>query len=270
MNIGFIGAGNMATAMMEGMLRGGVAATTLHAYDLSEARMRAMRALGVAVADSIDALLAESAVVVLAVKPKHLPELLAQLRQMASVPDVLSVAVGWTQAMLADALPNARGILRCMPNTPAAVGEAVIALCEEHTLAQPAYDALVGALSACGRVVSVPEAQMDAVTGISGSGPAYVYMFIEAMADAGVRQGLPRDLAYTLAAQTVAGAGKMVLETGTHPGALKDAVTSPGGTTIEAVYALEKAGFRGAVMDAVDACARKAAKMAKKQRRESR
>lgn len=270
MNIGFIGAGNMATALMQGMLRGGVPAGTLCAYDLSDARMQAMHDLGIKTVDDAGALVADSDVVVLAVKPKHLPELLAQLRTMENVPDVLSIAVGWTREMLQDALPSAKGILRCMPNTPAAVGEAVIALCEEHTMSQTAYEALCASLSACGRIVSVPESLMDAVTGISGSGPAYVYMFIEAMADAGVRQGLPRDLAYTLAAQTVAGAGKMVLETGTHPGALKDAVTSPGGTTIEAVYALEKAGLRGAVMDAVDACARKAAKMARRQRRENR
>ena len=124
------------------------------------------------------------------------------------------------------------------------------------------FDALRNYLSVCGRILMIPEPLFDAVTSISGSGPAYVYLFIEALADAGVRQGLSRGLSYILAAQTLAGASQMVLQTGRHPGMLKDAVASPGGTTIEAIYALEKAGLRGAILDAVDACARKAAQMA--------
>jgi len=198
--------------------------------------------------------------IVLAVKPKDTAALLDQLAGEAGG-EVFSIVTGWTQQMLAAALPKARGIVRAMPNTPVQVGAGVIALAENHTFSSAAFASLQKLLSACGRTVVIPETLFDAVTGVSGSGPAYVYVFIEALADAGVRQGLPRAMAYTLASQTLLGAAKMVLETGEHPAALKDAVASPAGTTIEARYALEKAGFRGAVIDAVDACAVKAAQL---------
>lgn len=262
--IGFIGAGNMATALIQGMLKGGISPDTLAAFDISTARMEAMRALGIHTAESAVALAEMSDTTVLAVKPKYMQALLDDLRANAKVRDMLSIAAGWTHAMLVQAVPGARGIVRAMPNTPALVSEGVIAFAAENTLAPERFDALREAFSSCSRTFVVPEYLLDAVTAISGSGPAYVYLFIEALADGGVRQGLPRDMAYQLSAQTVLGAAKMVLETGEHPGALKDAVTSPGGTTIEAIYALEKAGLRGAVMDAVDACARKANQMTKK------
>ncbi|MDL2318384.1 pyrroline-5-carboxylate reductase [Eubacteriales bacterium OttesenSCG-928-A19] len=265
MTIGFIGAGNMATALILGMRKGGVPSGDFVAYDISPARMDAMRALDVRTAASAADLAGQVDVTVLAVKPKYCAEVLSTLEAAGNVANLLSIAVGWTHAMLAAALPSAKGIVRMMPNTPAQVQEAVLALADSYTCTQEVFDALLKTLSTCGRTVVVPESLFDAVTGISGSGPAYVYMFIEALADGGVQQGLPRDLAYTLAAQTLLGASRMVLETGQHPGALKDAVASPGGTTIEAIYALEKAGLRGAVMDAVDACARKAAYMASQQ-----
>lgn len=261
--IGFIGAGNMATALMQGMMRGGVSAAELVAYDLSSVRMDAMKEMGIRTVGSALELAELSQTTVIAVKPKHVGALLDDLNAFANVRDVLSIATGWTQAMLEAALPKATGIARAMPNTPVQVGEGMIVLNENHSLPPERFDALRAALSSCGRVAVVAEPLFDAVTAISGSGPAYVYVFIEALADAGVLNGLPRELAYTLAAQTVLGAGKTVLETGAHPGALKDAVTSPGGTTIEAIYALEKSAFRGAVMQAVDACAEKSARMTK-------
>lgn len=264
MRIGFLGAGNMTTALVEGMLRGGVAKASLAAYDLNPARMEAMRGLGIETAEGVRQLAEAVDVTVLAVKPHAADGVLAQLRG-AKGKALVSIAAGLTMAQLKAALPDAGGIVRAMPNTPAQIGEGVTALCEEHTMRKAPFDELRRMLDACGRTVLVPERLMEAVTAISGSGPAYAYLFIEALADGGVRQGLPRDVAYTLAAQTVAGAGKMVLETGRHPGELKDAVTSPGGTTIEAVYALEKAGLRAAVQDAVDACARKAAAMARRE-----
>lgn len=256
--IGFIGAGNMATALMEGMIAGGIAAGDLMAYDVSPARMDAMRALGVRVADSAVALAGAVETTVLAVKPVYMEGVLDDLRLHAQVRDVLSIALGWTQAKLEAALPAARGIVRAMPNTPAQVGQGVIALNENHTLAPERFTALAATLAACGRTFVLPERLFDAVTAISGSGPAYVYVFIEALADAGVRAGLARDMAYTLAAQTMLGAAQMVLTTGERPGALRDKVASPAGSTIEALYALEKNGFRAAVMDAADACLRKA------------
>lgn len=263
MKIGFIGAGNMATAMIQGMLAGGIAPGDIMAFDLLTERVEAMRALGVSPAASAVDLANQCDITILAVKPKHTKAVLDDLAANARVRALLSIVVGWSQAMLSAALPGVPEIAHAMPNTPALVQEGVIAINENHTMAPARFAGLREMLSACARVMVMPETLFDAVTAISGSGPAYAYMFIEALADGGVRQGLPRDIAYTLAAQTLLGAAKMVLETGMHPGALKDAVASPGGTTIEAIYALEKAGLRGAVMDAVDACAKKIATIAK-------
>ncbi|MDR1262714.1 MAG: pyrroline-5-carboxylate reductase, partial [Oscillospiraceae bacterium] len=148
-----------------------------------------------------------------------------------------------------------------MPNTPAMVGEGVFAVSRDHTFSEELTAWMTGVLERCGRVFFVRECDLEAATGLSGSGPAYGFIFIEAMADAGVRLGLSRSMAYEMAAQTLVGAGRMALESGQIPAALKDAVCSPGGTTIEAVYALEKGGFRAAVIDAVCASATKAAVM---------
>lgn len=259
-SIGFIGAGNMAGALMRGMMRGNLGVRDIVAYDLCGEKVLA---LGVAQAHSVEEAARLAPILVVAVKPKDVRDVLRQLRDAGYPGALVSIAAGWTQEKLAECFPG-RAVVRMMPNTPALVGEGMIAIAENHTAPADMLEKLTSMLASCGRVMLVPEAQMDAVVGISGSGPAYLYMFLEAFADAGVRQGLPRERAYTLAAQTMLGAAKMVLETGMHPGALKDAVCSPGGTTIEAVYALEKAGLRGAVMDAVDACARRAAQMAGK------
>ena len=262
--IGFIGAGHMATALMQGMTNKGLPPSELIAFDVSQARMAAMWDIGVGTAGSAAELAERADMVVLAVKPKDTRALLADLnREVGGLRDVLSIITGWTHAMLEEALPGARGIARAMPNTPSLIGEGAIAVASNHTLKPDRFEALMQALSACGRVVVVEEGLFDAVTGICGSAPAYVYMFIEALADAGVRQGLPRDVAYTLASQTMVSSGRMVLQTGQHPAALKDAVCSPGGTTIEAVYALEKGGMRAAVMDAVDACVKKVKSLVK-------
>lgn len=263
MRIGFIGAGNMASAIMEGMLRGGVAKDQLIATDVSEARRDYMRTLGISVASDIEGVAKQADVIVLAIKPAQVPAVADALQKCSQIPDVLSIVVSLSQKALEGMLPGARGIARAMPNTPACVGEGVIAFCDNHSMDAARFEAMVQAFDACGKTCVVPEHLIGAVTAISGSGPAYVYLFIEALADAGVREGLPREMAYTLASQTVLGAGHMVRDTGMHPAALKDAVCSPGGTTIEAVYALEKAGLRNAVMDAVDACARKADGMGK-------
>jgi pyrroline-5-carboxylate reductase len=152
-------------------------------------------------------------------------------------------------------------VARIMPNTPALVSRGMIALSASPEVGAAALDELEGILSAAGLVDRMPESCLDAVTGLSGSGPAFVYMFIEALADGGVKAGLPRDKALTCAAQTVLGAAAMARETGRHPGELKDMVTSPAGTTIAGVAALERAGFRGAVMDAVEAAWRRAVEL---------
>ena len=177
---------------------------------------------------------------------------------------VISIVAGWTYEMLKDALPDAARFVRVMPNTPLAVGEGMSLISSLCTCTDEEFDFAKSVFAAAGKVAVVDDHVYTPANGISGCGPAFVYAFIEAMADGGVRYGVPRALAYELAAQTLVGAAKMVLETGEHPGRLKDAVCSPGGTTIEGMYALEKGGMRAAVMDAVGATVEKTMRMAKK------
>ena len=204
-------------------------------------------------------------VILLAVKPNVLGNVAASIRSLLTpAHTVVSIAAGWTMQMLTEALGETAPILRLMPNTPALVNASMTAICAEHHLEAEVFAWVQELLNAVGRTVVLPEKLFDAVIAISGSSPAYVYMFIEAMADAGVQEGLPRALAYEMAAQSVLGSAQMVLETKKHPGELKDAVCSPGGTTIDAVVSLERSGFRAAVMDAMAACAEKSRKMQKK------
>jgi len=204
-------------------------------------------------------------VLVLAVKPQVLAAALGEVRgHLTERHLVVSIAAGVTIAQLAGHLGSATRIVRVMPNTPCLVGASATGYAAGPA-ALPDDAAVVAKLfGSVGVALAVPEGQLDAVTGVSGSGPAYVYVMIEALADGGVRAGLPRDTALKLAAQTVFGAAKMVLETGTHPAALKDAVASPGGTTIAALYALERGAFRATVMSAVEAAAARAAELGKK------
>ena len=203
-------------------------------------------------------------VVVLAVKPQHLRDCIGSFRQR--FPDawqeslVVSVAAGIDLAKLTQWLGSQR-VARVMPNTPALVGCGASAFCAADGVSPTETDVLEKMLTSFGRAIAVPERLMDAVTGVSGSGPAYVYLFIEAMADGGVAAGLPRQQAMELAAQTVLGAAKMVLQGDDHPGALKDAVASPGGTTIAAIRTLEQNAFRGAVIDAVLASAARSSEL---------
>ena len=195
-----------------------------------------------------------SQAIVLAVKPQSMPQVLAELRPLVG-PDhlIISIAAGVTLSAMTDGLGSNRRLVRVMPNTPALLGEGASGYCM-GSATKPEDEATVRlCLDAVGRSYRVPEHLLDAVTGLSGSGPAFVYLMIEALSDGGVRVGLPRDIATALAAQTVLGAAKMVLETGLHPGVLKDQVTSPGGTTIAGLHALERGGLRAALMNAVEA-----------------
>jgi pyrroline-5-carboxylate reductase len=221
---------------------------------LADARTRLAHASNITVSES-NAQVAEFAqVLVVAVKPQHVAGLLADMRGRIR-PDhlLVSIAAGIPLAALRDSAgPDCR-LVRVMPNTPALIGAGAAAYCLDAS-ATPDDEALVlSCLSAVGRAYRVSETLMDAVTGLSGSGPAYVYQVIEALSDGGVGVGLPRDVALGLASQTVLGAARMVLETGLHPAALKDQVTSPGGTTIAGLHALERGGLRAALMNAVEA-----------------
>ena len=259
--VGFVGAGQMATALAAGWSRAGLLdpARSRASDPHPDARAKFEQTTGVKAAEGNAEVAAAADVLVLAVKPQVMPGALAELRPHLEARHlVVSIAAGVTLEALAAGLGRDVRLVRVMPNTPCLVGASASGYAAGPA-ATPEDVALVGTLfGAVGTAVAVPERLLDAVTGLSGSGPAFVYVIIEALADGGVRAGLPRDVAQTLAAQTVLGSAKMVLETGQHPGALKDAVASPGGTTIAGLHALERAGLRAALMDAVTAAADRA------------
>lgn len=265
MKVGFIGAGNMGGAIMRGAFQGGfLAPYETMVYDVSPQQLEAITSsYPVHVAESNVQLVRECEFVILAVKPVYLRGVLDEIQKYVHNKKIISIAAGWSMAMLLEALgkENTVQVLRAMPNTPALVGAGLTALCEENTFGKASFGWAKELFGTLGAVQVLPERLFDAVVAVSGSSPAYVFMFIEAMADGAVRLGMPRKQAIQAAAQAVLGSAKMVLETGEHPAALKDNVCSPGGTTIEAVQALEKNGFRAAVLEAMEACARKNRKM---------
>lgn len=256
--IGFLGGGAMGRALLQGLLARGVPASQLAMADPSDAPREAAAALGVATHRDNAELVRHCEVVVLAVKPQILPALLEGLSDLDDAtllaPLWISIAAGISLDRLAAGLPKGARVVRTMPNTPAQVSAGATAYVantaardEDRALTQTLFESVGVAWEA------THEGLLDAVTGLSGSGPAYVFVFIEALGDAGVRAGLPREAAYQLAAQTVLGSAQLVLESGRHPAALKDQVTSPGGTTIAGLGELEAAGFRSAVGRAVAA-----------------
>jgi pyrroline-5-carboxylate reductase len=264
--LGFIGAGNMANAFIRGILsRGIVPPGNIYVYDIDMDKLNKLCAqLGVQMSDNNSHLASNSDIIILAVKPNMYSKVLDEIMESLSDDKILlSIAAGITVDYIKDKIGNKCKVIRTMPNTPALVGEGVIALSTYHDLTSDQRERIRAILSSLGMVVEVPENLMNAVTALSGSGPAYVSIFIEAMADGGVLAGLPREQAYRMAAQTVLGTAKLLLEWGLHPGELKDAVCTPAGTTIEAVRELEKHGFRGAVIEAVNKCANKAEIMEK-------
>jgi len=264
LTIGFLGAGKMATALARGFVRAEIATPKyIIAGDVSAAARTAFtRETGAKTTAANAEVLKFASVLVLAVKPDQVAGMLADLRGGFSGNHLLiSIAAGVTLAKMEAALPAGTRVIRVMPNTPALVGEAAAAFALGKSATVADGDLAKKLLSAVGVAFQVKESLLDAVTGLSGSGPAYVYQFIEALSDGGVATGLPRDVATKLAAQTVLGAAKMVLETGQHPGALKDQVTSPGGTTIEGLHELEKGQLRATVMSAVRAATEKSKKL---------
>ena len=264
--IAFIGAGNLAGALIRGLVRSGVPASRIRAASPS-GPSASLRELGLGWAGTDNAAAAAGAsVVVLCVKPHLAEAALASAR--SGVDDgalLLSCVAGVSCATLQAWLGayRLRPIVRAMPNTPCAVGAGAAALAPGD-LARPEHAERAARLlrAVCGAVHVVTERQLDAVTGLSGSGPAFVCLFIEALADGGVAAGLPRAVALSLAAQLVKGTAVLVQDTATHPAVLKDAVASPGGTTIAGIHALETAGFRGATMSAVLAAAKRATELA--------
>ena len=253
--IGFLGAGNMGEAMIKGLTQAGlVPAASIGATDARADRLDQMaRQCGIRAFANNPALVAESDVIILAVKPQIMAPV---LREIAAAVDgtklIISLAAGVATRTLREHLAKPARLIRVMPNTPALVLEGATAIARAEGLEEGDLEIAQALFGAVGRVVVLDEDHLDAVTGLSGSGPGYIAIVIEALADGGVKMGLDRATAMTLATQTVLGSARLILETGMHPGQLKDMVASPGGTTIAGIAALEDGGIRRTIISAVE------------------
>lgn len=265
MKIGFIGLGNMASAMIGGILEKGIVKPEeiIGSARTKESVQKAARTFGICAVEKNTEVAEQADILILSVKPQMYEQVIGEIRKgIKKDALIISIAPGKTLKWLSE-LFGASGnkLVRCMPNTPALVLEGCTGVCFSPELSEREKEAVMTVLGSFGKAIEIPEHLMDAVVGVSGSSPAYVFLFIEAMADAAVADGMPRKQAYEFAAQAVYGSAKMVLETGKHPGELKDMVCSPGGTTIEAVRVLEETGFRSSVIEAQRACVAKSKNM---------
>jgi pyrroline-5-carboxylate reductase len=258
-SIGFIGAGNMAEAMVRGLLRGGhFAPSQITASGPREERMRELQDSYGIKATTDNHAPAKAQIVVLSVKPQILSRVLDEVAKSISADAlVISIAAGVPVATIQERLARGARVVRAMPNTPALVDAGATAIARGEHARDSDLDDAKRIFDAVGLTVTLEESQLDAVTGLSGSGPAYVFLILEALSDAGVKVGLSRRTAQLLAAQTVLGSAKLLLETNEHPGRLKDMVTSPGGTAITGLHTLEEGGIRTTLMNAVEAATRR-------------
>lgn len=264
MKLGFIGCGNMAGAMIGGILKKKILPETeiIASVKTEMSLKRVQDTYKIEAALDNRRVAAQAQILVLAIKPVFYEEVIAQIRDLVDETKlVISIAPGRTLAWLAGCFGKEVKLVRCMPNTPALVGEGMTGVCCNTAVTDQEMAYVLELLGSFGKAELVPERLMDVVVSVSGSSPAYVFMLIEAMADGAVADGMPRAQAYEFAAQAVLGSAKMVLETGMHPGVLKDMVCSPGGTTMEAVRVLEEKRMRSAVIEAMKACVRKAQDM---------
>lgn len=257
--IGFIGGGNMAEAIIKGLLTGGFqAGSIMVAEPLAARREYLVSTYAVAACESGPDVACKADIIILAIKPQMAPGVLESLAPVIAANKlVISIMAGIDTSFIEEKFHGKSRVVRVMPNTAALIQAAATAICPGQKAGQEDLEAAREIFSRVGTVVITSEKLMDAVTGLSGSGPAYVFAFIEALSDAGVKNGLTRDVSLALSVQTVLGAARMVSETGEHPALLKEKVTSPGGTTIAGLHTLENGRFHGLVMDAVDsACDR--------------
>lgn len=257
MKLGFIGTGNMASAIMGGVISNNIfkAEEIIGADLFAPGRERVKEQFGIHVTASNQEVVEKAEVIILSVKPQFYADVISGIKDSVKADQIIiTIAPGKTLAWLQEQFGKDVKIVRTMPNTPAMVGEGMTAACPNTQVTEEDLAYVRTILESFSKMEVVPERLMDTVTAVSGSSPAYVYMFIEAMADAAVLGGMPRPQAYKFAAQAVMGSAKMVLDTGKHPGELKDMVCSPAGTTIEAVRVLEEKGFRSAVIEAMKAC----------------
>lgn len=256
--IGIIGCGNMGGAILYGALESGVLPReNVYVYDINPAMMEKAKKWGVNLSSDDEDVCKNADIILLAVKPQNAPEALDMCKEALDRKALMSIVAGVTTRRLQDMIHGTPRILRIMPNTPAMVYEGAFALCSDNDFTKEELADAKSIYETIGVVEMIPEHLIDAVCGLSGGGPAYAAMFIEALSDGGVKQGLPRATAYRLAAQTCLGTAKMILEMGIHPGELKDMVTSPGGTTIEGCEALERGGMRASVIECVNVATEK-------------
>ena len=257
--ISFIGTGNIGSALIQSVMKINKG-YLVKAYDVSDPALKNAMSLGAIACQSIEEAVAHSDIVIMAVKPQYYNEVIEHLTQaLAKETIIISLAPGWSIDLLKSKLGQEQRIVRAMPNTPALVGEGMsaVAFSNDH-YTEDEKAAVKDIFRGAGKCTEIREDMVDSVMALSGCGPAYGYIFIESLGDIGTALGLPRKQAYELAAQTLLGAAKMVLESGKHPGELKDMVCTPGGTTIQGVMALEESGFRNAIIQAVAATYRKA------------
>lgn len=265
--IGFIGLGSMASAMIGGMLRKKLVEpeNILGNAKTEKTRQKAKDDWGITILHDNAGVAEQADIVVLAVKPQFFDKVIGELKGLGAdawqKKLLISLAPGKTMEWFEKSFGFPVPMIRCMPNTPALVGEGCTGMCVSDRISEEAAEEVKQITDSFGRTVMVPERLMDVVSAVSGSSPAFVFLFIEALADGAVAEGMPRSQACELAAQAVLGSARMVLETGMHPGQLKDMVCSPGGTTIQGVRTLEEKGFRAAAMDAVLACVEKSRKL---------
>ena len=264
--IGFIGTGNMGSALIKGIINSGaIMPEKIFAFDKDEHKIgKIAEETSINVCSSIEEVIFNSKYIIICVKPNIVQNVLNSIKNIINGEKVIiSIAVGIPIRKYTSILGNNAKIVRTMPNTPALVGQGATLACCTDNISEEDRNVIELIFKSVGILEFIDEKYMNEVTALTGSSPAYVFMFIEAMADAAVLSGLPRELSYKLAAQAVMGAARLVLETGFHPAVLKDQVCSPGGTTIEAVASLEKNGFRSAVIEAMNECTKKARAISK-------
>ncbi len=264
MKLLIIGAGNMGSAIGLGILKSGVLLPKdLYISDFSEKNLEKFKALGANTFNSNKEAAKDADAIVLAVKPNIYPNVLTELSSISNISEklIITIAPGFEIDKTKSFFKEDVKVIRAMPNTPAMVGEGMSVVCLKEPAGEKELEMARLVFESIGKMCVLDEKLLNSVVALNGSSPAYVFMFIEAMADGAVKDGIPRNLAYEIAAQSVLGSAKMVLETKKHPAELKDMVCSPGGTTIEAVKMLEEHGLRNAVLKAMEACTNKAKSM---------
>jgi pyrroline-5-carboxylate reductase len=265
--VGFIGCGKMAQAMIEGMIKSKIVQPeAIMASAVTDETLRSVKEkYGILVSRNNIEVANHADILILAIKPNIHDAILNEIAEAVDEQKVMiTIAAGISLEYIESFFQTKMKVIRAMPNTPSLVGEGMSAICHNQQVNQDDLEKVLLLFNSFGRTEVIVEELMDSIPAISGSSPAYVYMFIESLADGGVKQGIPRKQAYKLAAQAVLGAAKMVLETERHPGELKDDVCTPGGATIEAVAALEQGKFRSAILTAMDECTKKSKQLSKK------